>query len=186
MFVSTRDDGLNCGVGTPDFYQTRRHPSGGWAEPEHLGCTVNSSGAEFSPSPVGAGGGMLFFASNHSGLFNLYVSERKRDGSWGTPAPVSELNMDGYNTSRPNVTADGRVMVFDSDRPGGLGGFDIWASHRATPNGTWSKPVNLGPAVNSDAGESRATLSRDGRRLYFGSSRAGAVGASDLFVSERR
>lgn len=186
MFVSTRDDGLNCGSGTPDIYQTRMLPSGGWAEPEHLGCTVNSSGAEYSPSLVPAAGGMLFFASNISGVFRIYVSKRGNDGSWGTPMAVSELNMDGYNTSRPNVSADGRVMVFDSDRPGGLGSFDVWAAHRATARGPWSDPVNLGPAVNSEAGDTRATLSRDGRRLYVGSSRAGFEGGSDLFVSERR
>lgn len=186
MFVSTRDDGLNCGTGTPDIYHTRALRSGGWTEPEHLGCTVNSSGSEFSPSLVRAGGGMLFFSSDASGVFRLYVSERGSDGSWGSPTPLSELNQDGYNTSRPNVSADGRVIVFDSDRPGGLGSFDIWTAHRATPTAAWSDPVNLGPAVNSDAGESRATLSRDGRRLYFGSTRPGFEGGSDMFVSERR
>jgi Tol biopolymer transport system component len=185
MFVSTRDDGLNCGDGTSDIYQTHILRSGGWAEPQHLGCTVNGDGDEFSPSYVPAGGGMLFFSSNASGVFRIYLSHRGIDGSWQAPTEVSELNLDGYDTSRPNVSADGRVIVFDSNRPGGLGGFDIWAAHRQTLDASWSDPVNLGDAVNSNAGESRATMSRDGRRLLFGSTRSGFEGASDLFVSER-
>jgi len=186
LFVSTRDDGQNCGVGTSDIYETRRHPSGGWAEPTHLGCTVNSGGNEFSPSYVGAGGGMLFFSSNSSGVFRIYVSLRATDGSWGAPSEVSELNLDGYDTSRPNVSPDGRVIVFDSDRPGGLGSYDIWSAYRQSPGSAWSDPMNLGSAVNSSASESRATMSRDGRRLYFGSTKAGFEGGSDIFVAERR
>lgn len=84
------------------------------------------------------------------------------------------------------MSADGRSIVFDSDRPGGVGSFDIWSSYRASPTGPWSDPVNLASAINSPAGESRATMSRDGRRLYFGSTRAGFQGNSDLFVSMRR
>lgn len=185
LFVSTRDDGQNCGGGTSDLYQSHPLPSGGWAEPEHLGCTVNSAGNEFSPSYVPARGGMLFFSSNRSGLFRLYVSQRGNDGSWAAPTEMAGLNMDGYDTSRPNVSADGRVIVFDSNRPGGLGQFDIWYAHRQKVGAAWSDPVNLGPAVNSDASESRATLSRNGQRLYFGSTRSGFEGASDLFVTER-
>jgi hypothetical protein len=45
--------------------------------------------------------------------------------------------------------------------------------------------VNAGVAVNSAASETRASLSRDGRRLYFGSNRGGFQGNSDIFVSRR-
>ncbi|MEJ2205566.1 MAG: hypothetical protein P8170_15820, partial [Gemmatimonadota bacterium] len=64
LFVSTRDDGQNCGDGTSDIYRTRHTRSGGWADPVHLGCTVTSAGNEFSPSYVGAGGGRLYFSSD--------------------------------------------------------------------------------------------------------------------------
>lgn len=184
LFVSTRVEG-NCGAGTSDIYETSYHPNRGWSDPVPLGCTVNSSGNEFSPSFVAASGGQLFFSSDRSGLHAIYVSHRGPGGAWGTPAPVVELNLSGYNTVRPNVSQDGREIVFDSDRPGGLGSFDIWHARRSTPHGSWSSPANAGAAVNSGASETRGSLSRNGRRLYFGSTRPGFEGSSDLFVSHR-
>ena len=189
MFVSERNDGLNCGTGTADIYETDYQPGEGWAAPRHLSCVVNSSGAEFAPSFVPAGGGMLFFSSNRGsgGKHAIYVSVRGSDGEWQQPAPVSELNAAGYNTFRPNVSADGREIVFDSDRPTSTG-VDIWYSFRANVNASWSAPARFagggGTAINSAAGETRASLSRNGQRLYFGSNRDGV--SFDLFVAERR
>jgi Tol biopolymer transport system component len=189
MFVSERNDGLNCGTGTADIYETDYHPVAGWAAPRHLGCVVNSSAAEFAPSYVPAGGGMLFFSSSRGsgGKHAIYVSLRGSDGEWEQPTPVTELNAPGYNTSRPNVSADGREIVFDSDRPTSTG-VDIWYSFRANVNASWSAPLRFtgggGTAINSAAGETRASLSRDGQRLYFGSNRNGV--SSDLYVAEKR
>lgn len=49
--------------------------------------------------------------------------------------------------------------------------------------GPWTPPLNLG-AVNTDGAEQRATLSYDGKRLYFG--RVPVNGTSDIYVSERK
>jgi hypothetical protein len=75
--------------------------------------------------------------------------------------------------------------VFDSDRPGTLGGPDIWASPRRSLHAPWSLPVNLGANVNSVAAETRASFADHGRTLYFGSTRPGGEGASDLCVTTR-
>lgn len=184
LFVSTRPGG--CGEGTADIYQTQFHPTQGWSDPEHLGCGINSSGNEFSPSYVSAGGGMLYFSSDREGgpgFDKIYVSMRQTDGSWGEPVEVTELNYPGFSTARPTVSKDGQIIVFDSNRPGGLGNPDIWASERTSILDTWSEPVNLGSNVNSASGETRPALSRDGKRLYFGSPRSGGIGMSDIYVS---
>ena len=189
MFVSERNDGQNCGTGTADIYQTDYQPGEGWAAPQHLGCVVNSARNEFAPSYVAAGGGMLFFSSNRGsdGKHAIYVSVRGSDGEWQTPAAVAELNATGYNTFRPNVSVDGREIVFDSDRPTSTGP-DIWYAYRENVNAEWSSPARLpgggGTAINSTLAETRASLSRDGKRLYFGSNRDGV--SFNLFVAERR
>ena len=186
MFVSNRADGRNCGVGTTDIYQTRFHPEEGWSDPEHLGCTVNSSANEFSPSYVPAGAGMLFFSSDRDGgKHQIYVSDHAHAG-WQPPVAIAELNYAGANTARPNVSPDGRLIVFDSDRPAGYGAFDIWFSTRSTPSGVWSAPRNAGSEVNSGAAETRPALSGDGKLLYFGSNRGGSQGNFDIFVADRR
>jgi hypothetical protein len=183
LFVSRRDGG--CGEGSSDIYFTRLHPTQGWLEPVHLGCEVNSAGDEFAPSYVEAGGGMLFFSSNRDGTHKIYVSAQEPDGWFGPPTEVVELNAPGFNTLRPNVSHDGREIVFDSDRPGGFGGFDIWSATRANVLQPWSAPVNLGPNVNSVFSETRASLSRNGKRLHFGSARPGGQGSSDIYLSTR-
>jgi Tol biopolymer transport system component len=183
MFVSTRVTSESCGSGTADIYETRHDPVDGWLPPRNLGCTLNSAANEFSPSYVPIGGGMLFFSSDRSGRHAIYVSMRGGDGEWGAPELVGGLNLPDVNSARPNVSLDGREIVFDSDRAGGLGSFDVWYSSRATPFSPWSDPVNAGAAINSSAAETRPSFSRDGRRLYFGSTR---TSNSDLYVAERR
>ena len=183
LFVSRRPGG--CSENGSDIYFTRLHPVLGWLEPANLGCEVNSPGDEFAPSYVAAGGGMLFFSSHRDGLHKIYVSLQSRDGAFGSPTEVVELNLPGFNTARPNVSHDGRQIVFDSDRPDGAGGFDIWSATRISVFHAWSPPVNLGPNVNSSFPETRPSFSRNGKRLYFGSGKPGGQGSSDIYVSNR-
>jgi phenylacetate-coenzyme A ligase PaaK-like adenylate-forming protein len=95
-----------------------------------------------------------------------------------TAGRAAELNTP-FNDARPYVRGD-REIVFDSDR--GTQGFDIWSATRLKRGHPWSDPVNLGPAVNSAAAETRASLSRDGKTLYFGSTRGSS---QDVFTSAR-
>jgi hypothetical protein len=182
-FVTARGGAGSCGAG--DMYRTRNHPVRGWLEPENLGCNAtgagpNFAGAEFSPSIVEtAQGTVLFFSS--TGLDGLdqdiYVSEMRADGTFGPATLVAELSTSAHD-QMPNVSRDGLEIVFSSDRSGGAGGMDVYASTRASTADPWSAPVNLGANVNTAAAETRASLSGDGRRLHFG--RLG-----DIWVSTR-
>ena len=183
LFVSSRS--TECGgAHSGDIFYTRLHPVFGWLPPEHLGCEVNSPGEEFSPSVFEAGGETwLYFSSGRiaGGKQHIYASMLQADGHWGTPIPVSELNSDGED-ARPNVRKDGLEIVFDTTREGGAP--EIYSATRSSVSEPWSAIRNLGSNVNSTAAETRATLSRDGRRLYFGSMRPGR-GSTDIYVSER-
>ncbi len=191
LFVSTRADNCGGAGANPDIYYTRLHPAGGWIEPEPLPCTVNSGAEEFSPSLVEAGGTwMLFFSSSRDDAprHRIYVSVLQPDGTWGAATPVLELNSPGASDARPNVRKDGLEIVFDSTRDGGLP--QIYTATRSTISAPWSSPVLLGPDVNwSTFAQTRASLSWDGTRLYFGSTRsnqAGDVpGSADVFVATR-
>jgi hypothetical protein len=177
LFVSARPGGC----GGDDLYMTRRHATLGWAAPVNLGCTVNSPANEASPSLLGT---ELYFSSTRTGgLGDIYVSPF--DGiSFGASVLAPGLNT-AQDDFRPNLRRDGLEIFFDSNRPGGIGGLDLWTSTRASASDPWSTPTNLGAAVNSTANDLRASLSWDGTSLYFGSLRAGGEGSQDLYVITR-
>ena len=183
LFVSARAVTGACGAG--DIYFTRKHPVRGWLTPSNLGCSAtgagpNSAGGEFSPSWVETNEGTLLFFSSPGagGLQDIYVSQRRSDGTFAPGTAVAGLNTAGFNDQMPNVSRDGLEMVFASDRTGGAGLFDIYVSTRQSTADAWGAPVNLGPSVNTTAAETRPSLSGDGERLHFG--RAG-----DIWVSTR-
>ena len=195
FFVSARMVDGACGG--PDIYYADRHGAT-FGEPHNLGCEVNSPAIEAGPSLVTAGrGARLYFSSTRVGGFStepdgatsgdadLYVSRLRYDG-FGTAVLVPVLNS-AANDARPNVRRDGEEIVFDSDRPGTLGGPDIYAAFRVHPYGPWSEPANLGPTINTASSESRASLSRFGRTMVFGSNRPGSeAGSNDIYITTRR
>lgn len=176
MFVSSRAGGC----GGADIYATRLHAKRGWAAPHDLGCTVNSSADEAGPYLLED---ELYFSSTRAGDSNIYVSIFDGD-SFLTPTLVPGLNT-AQNDARPNLRRDGLEIFFDSNRPAGIGGIDLWTSTRASTSDPWSVPTNLGGDVNSSANELRPSLSWDGTTLYFGSTRPGGEGSQDLYVTTR-
>jgi outer membrane protein OmpA-like peptidoglycan-associated protein len=82
-------------------------------------------------------------------------------------------------------TSDGQKAFFISNRPGGLGGKDIWSSFR-DEKGRWSEPVNLGATVNTPFDEESLYLSPDNHTLYFSSQGHNTMGGYDIFKTEFR
>ena len=68
-------------------------------------------------------------------------------------------------------------MIFSSDKPGGYGRSDLYISHKKT-DGSWSEPMNMGETVNSEFSEYGATITPDGKYLFFTSNRNGS---EDIF-----
>ena len=134
---------------------------------------------------------MLYFSSTRPGGFadggtdaDIYASRRQADGTFVAAELVPEVNTE-HDDARPHVRADGLELLFDSTRPGGLGGADLWSASRTSPDEAWSAPVNLGLNVNSPDAETRPFLSHNGEALYFGSTRGGE-GSQDLYVTARQ
>jgi WD40-like Beta Propeller Repeat len=86
----------------------------------------------------------------------------------------------------PFVSRDGKTFYMASNRPGGLGGIDIWVSTRASVDEPWGAPVNVGAPVNSEANDFCPTIARDGHLFYFVSNRAGGCGGDDIYTTRLR
>ncbi|MEM1214942.1 MAG: hypothetical protein AAGJ82_04615, partial [Bacteroidota bacterium] len=93
-------------------------------------------------------------------------------------APVNSV----YWESQAAVSCDGSQLFFASNRPGGLGGTDIYKSERL-PNGLWGRPVNLGEPLNTPGDEEAPFISNDGQTLYFSSTGHLGNGEQDIFMS---
>jgi hypothetical protein len=78
-----------------------------------------------------------------------YATRATPDAPFGTPAAVTAVNGDTFETSSA-ISGDGLTLWFGSDRVGGAGGIDIWVSQRASRTSAWSTPVDV-LSLNSPA-----------------------------------
>lgn len=188
MFFSSDRAG---GSGGRDIWVATRanpHDDFGWQTPVNLGPNVNSTFDDAGPALLepeeDVEGAILFFNSTRAGTLDLYTSVRGPDGSFGPATPVAELNTP-FAEARSTVRRDGLEIFFHSDRPGGQGASDMWTSTRAAIADRWSPPVNLGLGVNSSDIEFNPYLSKDGRTLFFISTRPGGSGLGDIYMVTR-
>jgi hypothetical protein len=104
---------------------------------------------------------------------------------WSAPVNLGPVVNSSANDQNPGVSADQLTLYFQSDRPGGIGGVDIWVTRRASPDIPWAPPVNVGPPVNTPFIDGAPSLSADGHVLFIHSNRPGALGGNDVWVVRR-
>lgn len=111
-------------------------------------------------------------------------------GPWQVAVPVETLlgsNADVNTTSVdgcPIQSPDGLTLYMASNRPGGLGGLDIWIAQRSSSSVGFGEPVNVGAPINSTADDFCPTPIR-GKGLFFVSARSisGACGGADIYYA---
>jgi len=99
------------------------------------------------------------------------------DFVFGTPTNLGPTVNSSYNDSAPSLSAEGLLLFFESDRPGGSGNWDLWVATRQTAFEPFGPPVNLGPTVNSPYSDRAPSISADGLALYLSSTRPGGYGS---------
>ena len=92
-----------------------------------------------------------------------------------------EVNLDGYQSVNPFITMDGKQMIFSSNRPGGLGGMDLWSIELDTNGNTLGEAVNLGLPINSELDEVSPYFHEVSSTLFFSSNGHTTIGGLDLF-----
>ena len=111
---------------------------------------------------------------------DIYYSEF-RGGVWTDIKPAGrQINNERYWDSQPSITPDGKYLYFASNRPGGVGGIDIWRCKRL-PNGDWSRAENLGSRINTPRNEKCPFIHADGHTLYFASNGWQGFGGYDMY-----
>ena len=180
------------GQGGNDIFVSRRadpKDDFGWGPAVNLGPEVNTAANEAGPhyqqSAEDGAANLYFNTTTPGGSQDIYVAPVTRDGETRGPVVlVAELSDPTASDQHASVRADGREVLFHSNRSGGLG-FDMWMSTRRSVHDPWSTPVNLGAPLNSAATDLQPSWSHDGRTLLFASNRPGGSGGQDLWMSTR-
>ncbi len=146
---------------------------------------VSTEASEIKPAFSPRGDRLLWGSTNRRGGAGGWdIWETVRSGSgWGAPRPVT-FNSPA-NDFDPCFAADGTGVYFFSNRPGGMGGDDLYFAPFDAARGTYGAAVNLGPGVNSPGDEWAPLACPDGQRLIFSSNGHGGRGGQDLFVAHR-
>ena len=164
-------------------------------KPINMGAGVNTNFNEYFPSITADGKQFLFTREIREGeqirQEDFYMSN-KVSGAWEKAFPMTGVNTPG-NEGAPSISADGNYMFFAScmemsgdygspDRKG-YGSCDIFYSQKV--NGKWTKPVNVGPPINTANWETQPSFSSDGKTLYFirGLISRGDIKEQDIYVS---
>jgi len=175
--------------GNEDFYYSTLDTNGVWTKAKNLGYPPNTSMPD-GGAKLSADGHYLFYTRcdmpSPDGIIgggcDLVFSYRD-DTAWSSPQYFGfTLNTTAYE-GQPCISSDNKDLYFVSNRDGGYGGMDIWVSH--FENRYWSKPVNLGPSVNTAKDETAPYIHPDNETLYFSSNGHAGLGESDLFISRR-
>jgi len=167
-----------------DFYVAKLGANGAWEKARFAPGKINTIENEGTNSVYfGAKEQLLFYTVCNQGGFgscDLFYSEMSND-KWGERKNMGEAVNSSQWDAQPSVSGDGNKIIFSSARPGGMGGKDLWITQKV--NGSWTKPVNLGPTINTKLDEEAPFIHYDGVTLYFASNGHPGYGKHDIFMS---
>jgi OmpA-OmpF porin, OOP family len=163
----------NNGVYETRGFSMSKKVATGWGSPQKLNIAnyERMSVGEYGCGFMSADGKTLLMAfseKKNSKEDNIYVSFRMKDGSWSKPLDLGPDINTKFTETTPFLAPDGVTLYFSSDRDGGQGSNDVWVSKRIDKTWKrWSRPQNLGPAVNTDGYDAYYTLSAAGDFAYL-------------------
>ncbi|MBC7921754.1 MAG: PD40 domain-containing protein [Ferruginibacter sp.] len=151
-----------------------------WGAPRSIGLNTKSNIGSVGLSPDGQRL-LLYVGGRNANNGDLFISQLT-GRQWGAPVKLNGKVNSSYQENSGSVTPDEKTLYFSSNRPGGLGGYDVY---RATKNdrGEWDHVVNLGAPVNSRYDEDAPFIHPDRKTLYFSANGRNSMGGNDVFRS---
>jgi len=180
-----------------DLFVTKVDKNGKWDSPKPLPEPLNS-GANEGSCWLNNKGDKIYFTRcerNKEKIMrcSIFMSTRKGIDGWNEPVPVT-FDIDKYDRfdfRHPTLSPDETVMVFQSDiealqKDSSLmePNTDLYISRFDKKTGTWSKPENLGPNINTPGKEGFPYIRSDGN-LYYASDGMLGMGGLDIYMAER-
>jgi len=160
-----------------------------WGPARRMGLPLNKDEYNCAYSITPDGQTMLVKGSYSNGNYETrgFSLSKKTASGWSPPQKMnipSYVNMSKGQFDCGFMSADGKVLLMAFSEKKNSKEDDIYVSFRQK-DGSWSKPMDLGPEVNTKFTETTPFLAPDGATLYFSSSRDGGLGSNDIYVCKR-
>ena len=186
VIFTSRRNGIKNNNAMPEgeyhakIYISFSKPDSTWSSSHLNGSNINSFVDNTCCTVSGDGQVMLLYCND--GKTSALYQTRMGDNDWDAPKKIgSDVNVG--NSTSACLAPDGNALYFVSDRPGGIGGKDIWRCVKL-PNGAWSKALNIGEPINSPYDEETPFMHGDGRTFFFSSQGHNSMGGYDIFFSQ--
>jgi outer membrane protein OmpA-like peptidoglycan-associated protein len=185
----TIDDSLlvftRRGEGFREDFMESNFNNGNFSKAKMIDGDINNEPSKGAITVSSDGDWMIFAGNFHRGYgdFDLYISYATPQG-WSAPENLGPNINSGYWDSSPSLSPDNRVLYFSSNRPGGIGGKDLYMSIRM-PNGKWGPAKNMGASINSIGDDTAPYIHADNQTLYFTSDGLQGYGGTDLFICRK-
>lgn len=173
VLFSISPDGRTALVGGEYEYSTKRPGFSvtkwdgvGWGTPQKIFIPNFYNKSGFFYANLSADGNVLIMGlqrSDSKGSLDLYFSLKDKSGVWSEPKTLGdEVNTSGFDVS-PFLALDGKTLYYSTDGFGGHGKADLFMTRRLDDTWqSWSKPINLGIAINTSADEHSISLNAAG------------------------
>lgn len=152
-----------------------------WLTPESIGPNINTKNHDASIALSADGQKLFIFHSTDKDGGDIYMSTLTGE-IWGVPEPLGPAINTKYWDGSVSLSADEQTLYFASERPGGLGGKDIYISEKM-PDGSWGKAENMGPSINTPYNDDSPFIHPDGITLFFSSEGHTSIGGYDIMYS---
>jgi outer membrane protein OmpA-like peptidoglycan-associated protein len=155
---------------------------------DNVGSEINSKYPDYAPV-ISTDEAVMIFTTRRpdteemapfGGYFeDLYISKREQ-GVWSKATPIGKpVNVKGQHDATIGLSPDGHTLfVYNDDRGNG----DIYES--INEDGKWTQPKLMDKTINTDGHEPDASLTFDGKRIYFTSDKPGGFGGHDIYYSD--
>jgi len=154
-----------------------------WTKPKNIGAPINTTGHE-SCNNISPNGERLLIYIDNRGQGEILESKLESDLTWSKPEMFGEPINTRYHESSASLSINLDSLFFVSERPGGIGGKDIYLAIRDVNSNSWKSIENLGQVINTEYDEESVFLSADGKTLYFSSQGHNSMGGFDIFKSD--
>ncbi|MCC6251916.1 MAG: OmpA family protein [Bacteroidia bacterium] len=150
-----------------------------WTKAKNIGPPVNTD-VHDATNNLSPNGEKLFIYIDDQGQGDVYECDLV-NLQWSKPVKMKAPINTKYHESSATINVGLDTMYFISERPGGLGGRDIYRVVKNPKSNKWEDLQNVGPTLNTEYDEEGVFLMPGSKTMYFSSQGHSSMGGFDIF-----